>query len=328
MPTLEKLFHPLIAEGPYFKLICGATFRDYTELTHLSTIYTLAGAKLVDVAATLEAVEAALAGVRRARRLGSAWLPQPPVPLVMVSVGNDDDPHVQVAVQDESKCTQVCPFCKHACPHEAIDEELHIIQNRCVGCTDCVAACPEDAIRMERVGFDVPLHELWDAGARALELHIGSGEGYERWEEPVRKWCDKGGLFSLSINAVQMAPRKAISVAKKIQKWIDSPIIVQADGKPISGEPGEASTTPAVEFAAKLIAGGVQHVQCAGGANDLTGRMAKDRGVALAGVGVGSYARTLVRDIKGLGDPNGGMSEALSRARRLVASVNPLFEEK
>jgi Fe-S-cluster-containing hydrogenase component 2 len=328
MPTLEKLFHPLIAEGPYFKLICGATFRDYTELTHLSTIYTLAGAKLVDVAATLEAVEAALAGVRRARRLGSAWLPQPPVPLVMVSIASDDDPHVQVAVKDDEKCTQVCPHCKHACPHMAIDEDLNIIENRCVGCTDCVAACPEEAIHMERTKFHVPLAQLWDAGARALELHVGTGERVERWEEPVRKWCERGGLFSLSLNAVQMNSRKAISVAKKVQKWVDSPIIVQADGKPISGEAGEASTSPAVDFASKLIAGGVSHVQAAGGTNDLTGRLAKDKAVTLAGVGVGSYARSLVRDIKGLGDPNGGMSEALSRARRLVASVNPLFEEK
>lgn len=328
MPTLEKLFHPLIAEGPYFKLICGATFRDYTELTHLATIYTLAGARVIDVAATLEAVEAALAGVRRARRLGSAWLPQPPVPLVMVSIGANDDPHVQVARKNEEKCTQVCPHCKHACPHEAIDGQLKIVENRCVGCTMCVEACPQEAISMERVAFKVPLDQLWDAGARALELHVGTAEDLEHWESPVRKWCEKGGVFSLSLNAVQMTARKAVSVSKKVQKWIDSPIIVQADGKPISGESGEASTMPAVDFAAKLITGGVPHVQAAGGTNDLTGRLAKDRGIGLAGVGIGSYARLLVRDVRGLGDPNGGMSEALSRARRLVASVSPILEEK
>lgn len=328
MPTLEKLVHPLIAEGPYFKLICGATFRDYTELTHLATVYTLAGAKLVDVAGTLEAVEAALAGVRRARRLGSAWLPQPPVPLVMVSLGADDDPHVKIAKKDEEKCTQVCPHCQHACPHDAIDGDLKIVANRCVGCTLCVDACPEDAIAMKTVAFHVPLEQLWDAGARALELHVGTGEGIEAWESPVRKWCDKGGLFSLSLNAVQTPARKAISIAKKVSKWVDSPMLVQADGKPISGEAGEASTVAAVEFAAKLIVGGVLHVQAAGGTNDVTGKLARDRGVNLAGVGVGSYARNLIRDIRGLGDPNGGMSEALSRARKLVASVGPFLEEK
>ena len=324
MPTLEKLFHPLIAEGPYFKLICGATFRDYTELSNLATIYTLAGARLVDVAATADAVEAALAGVRRARRLGSAWLPQPPVPLVMVSVAAEDDPHGMVARRDEDRCTWTCPHCLHACPHQAIEpESLAIVEDRCVGCAECIRACPEQALQMEYLAFSDPLDLLWDAGARALELHIGSGDGVEAWEEPVRKWSEKGGVFSIALNAVQLAPRKAIATAKKVAKWVDSPILVQADGQPISGEAGEASTLPAIDYSAKLIAGGVPHVQAAGGANDQTGRLARDREIPLVGVGVGSYARKLVRDVRGLGDPNGGMSEALSRARRLVASVAP-----
>lgn len=324
MPTLEKLFHPLVADGPYFKLICGATFRDYTELSNLATIYTLAGARLVDVAATAEAVEAALAGVRRARRLGSAWLPQAPVPLVMVSVAAEDDPHGMVARRNDEKCTWTCPSCLHACPHQAIDpESLAIIEDRCVGCAECVRACPEDALHTEYLAFGDPLDLLWDAGARALELHVGAGEGVEAWEAPVRKWSEKGGVFSVALNAVQLTPKKAVSIAKKVAKWVDSPILVQADGQPISGEPGEASTVAAIEFASKLIAGGVPHVQAAGGTNDHTGRLAREREIALAGVGIGSFARKLVRDVRGLGDPNGGMSEALSRARRLVASIAP-----
>ncbi|MBM3260619.1 MAG: 4Fe-4S dicluster domain-containing protein [Candidatus Sericytochromatia bacterium] len=321
MTTLSKLIQPLVAEGPYFKLVCGATFEDTSELAHLATIFTLAGARLVDVAAQPDAVDAALSGVRRARRLGSAWLPQAPVPLVMVSIGPEDDPHVQIAEKVDALCTWECPHCLNACPHGAIDAQLKIVAQRCVGCGQCVAACPEEAVRMVPAAPPAALDELWGAGARALELHAGTGAGLGAYEGQVRAWSAKGGVFSLSVNAVQMTVAQATDAWRTVSRWVEGPLLLQADGKPISGTAGEASTRPALSFACDLMAAGVPHVQVAGGTNDLTGKMAREMGLGLAGVAVGSFARRLVRDIRGLGDPNAGMSEGLSRARKLVASA-------
>ncbi|MEB3298164.1 MAG: LdpA C-terminal domain-containing domain [Candidatus Sericytochromatia bacterium] len=325
MTTLSKLMQPLVAEGPYFKLVCGATFADTSELAHLSTIFTLAGARLVDVAARPDAVDAALSGVRRARRLGSAWLPQAPVPLVMVSIGPEDDPHVRIAEKVDARCTWECPHCLNACPHGAIDEQLKIVAQRCVGCGQCVAACPEDAVQMVPTAPPAPLDDLWDAGARALELHAGTGADLAGYEGQVRAWVARGGVFSLSVNAVQMTVEQALETWRTVSRWMEGPMLLQADGKPISGTSGESSTRPALNFAQSLIEAGVPHVQVAGGTNDLTGKLAREAGLRLGGVAIGSFARRLVRDIRGLGDPNAGMSEGLSRARKLVASaLDPL----
>jgi Ni,Fe-hydrogenase III small subunit/Pyruvate/2-oxoacid:ferredoxin oxidoreductase delta subunit len=50
---------------------------------------------------------------------------------------------------DASKCPDGCARCAEACPTRAIDlsEGPRIDLGRCLFCTDCVNACPEDALR-------------------------------------------------------------------------------------------------------------------------------------------------------------------------------------
>ncbi len=53
-------------------------------------------------------------------------------------------------VLDAGKCPEGCRACAEACPTEAIvtgPNSLQIDLGRCLFCTDCVAACPEGAIR-------------------------------------------------------------------------------------------------------------------------------------------------------------------------------------
>lgn len=331
-----QTLHPLLAGGRrYFKLICGANFTDYAQLRYLAGVYTLAGGDMIDVAATPEAVAAALAGIEDARALAGHF-PGTSEPLVMVSVTAGDDPHCRLAVKIEERCSWVCPHCRDACPHGAIDLSFNILADKCVGCDLCVPACPYEALRMEHVPFNPSLTLLWEAGARALELHTGSGDPAElgAWKASCQDWVERGGLFSVSLNAVQMTVEAAAALAKEVAGWFpDDLIVVQADGKPISGTSGRESTLPAIAFSKALLEAGVAAaIQPAGGANDHTGRVASERGVPIAGVGIGSFARCIIQGKTGTQrtlqarDPGAPLDAELvadvERARALVGSVS------
>lgn len=52
---------------------------------------------------------------------------------------------------DEEKCIG-CSACVSACPVEAIsivDGKAKVDEEKCVGCSACVSVCPVEAIRME-----------------------------------------------------------------------------------------------------------------------------------------------------------------------------------
>lgn len=328
--------HPLLADGRrYFKLICGANFTDYAQLRYLAAVYSLAGGDMIDVAATPEAVAAALEGIADAQAQAPRFAGATE-PVVMVSVTAGDDPHCRLAVKIEERCSWVCPHCRDACPHGAIDPDLKILADACVGCDACVPACPYEAIRMEHVPFNPSLGLLWEAGARALELHTGSGDRSEllAWQVSCQEWVAKGGLFSVSLNAVQMSVEAAAELATEVAAWFPGDrIVLQADGKPISGTSGRESTLPAIAFSQALVEAGVPAaIQPAGGANDHTGAVASERGVAIAGVGIGSFARYIIagktetQRIVQARDPGAPLDAVLiqdvERARQLVDSVH------
>ena len=330
---MSSTLHPLLAsETPYFKLICGANFTDYQQLAYLSEVYTLAGARLIDVAATPEAIRAACDGIqaareRAARQPGPWRLPPEPFPVVMTSVTASDDPHCRIAVKDAEACTWACPYCLEACPHEAITLGLEIVEDRCVGCTLCVPACPHEALAMEYRPFAPSLDALWQEGARALELHTGGGDRQEllAWKEPCQEWVRRGGLFALSINGEQLSVPEAIAMANEVADWFPGVgIIIQADGRPISGAKGKASTEPALRFANAMIEARVPAaIQAAGGANDWTGPLAREARIPLAGVGMGSYARSIMKAKTETPPSDEAVIEDVARARRLVATVDP-----
>ena len=89
--TLQKLFD----NQKYFKMICGAGNEDLEEVKRLTMIYTLAGAKGLDISATPSVVESCMEGIDRAFdlsvKLGINLVTRP---YIMVSVGMPGDHHV------------------------------------------------------------------------------------------------------------------------------------------------------------------------------------------------------------------------------------------
>ena len=63
--TQEKI----LKSGRFFKFICGAGNEDPEEVYKLSLVYTLAGAKSIDISATVEVVQSTIRAINDAEKL-------------------------------------------------------------------------------------------------------------------------------------------------------------------------------------------------------------------------------------------------------------------
>ena len=74
---------------------------------------------------------------------------------------------------DSSRCPPDCSECVGACPTDALRQEgaqLKLDMGRCLFCTDCMQACPEGAVRFssEELCFDEFFRRLLAAGFLAF----------------------------------------------------------------------------------------------------------------------------------------------------------------
>ena len=316
--------HPAIRQAlsgqRFFKLICGASYRNTDFVTELTSIFAEAGAQCIDVGARPELVEAALAGIRRAK------VPVPGLPLVMVSVGINHDVHFMRVDKNHQACTHH-GFCANACPHEVfVGQEIRL--ENCLGCDHCVIACPEQALSLVP---REPLHELrtrlgecFAAGATALEVHTGDGGRAELIEmlETLAPWRDHIELLAFSMGAHGQQVAEIVALAREVVGLAGREIIIQADGKPISGRKGAKSTQPCLDLAKALLdAQTGAFIQVSGGTNDLSGRLAQAQGIGIHGVGMGSFARKYLRLSPSDALDADARAGALTRAQSLVESV-------
>ena len=123
----------LLAEGKYFKLVCGAGNEDAEEVKRLSVLYTLAGAKGLDISANVEVVKSCMEGVDLAFDLADKFNINLKIrPFIMVSVGMPGDHHVRKSVINLDTCIK-CDLCIPVCPTDAIPESLVVIEDKCIG---------------------------------------------------------------------------------------------------------------------------------------------------------------------------------------------------
>ena len=264
-----KILKNLLEEEKCFKMICGAGNEDAPYVKKLALIYTLAGAKILDVSCNVKVIEHAMQGIDMAYKLSPELGIDIGVrPFIMASVGMPGDHHVRKSYIDPFTCIG-CNMCIPVCPTEAIPqkftEELDlfqtlegsfeienqskeiVIKDLCIGCGKCSNICPKDDIISYRHNAR-ELRELLpkciEAGAETFELHAAVGEHKVTMEEwKLINEINPNNYNSMCLDRLNLGNSKLeyrIEEAKKISK---DKLIIQADGYPMSGGENDFNST-------------------------------------------------------------------------------------
>ncbi len=330
---MTDLFDPLrsLKEGHWFKLICGASFQHLPAVSSLTLAYTLAGADCIDVAADPAVIAAArsalqvaacLVGDAKERGFGKSGLP-----LLMVSLNDGEDPHFRKAKFNSTECPTDCHRpCEKICPVQAIvfnrikDDFSGVVSQKCYGCGRCLPACPYDIIYtssyVSTPGAIAPL--VMSTGVDAVEIHthVGRFTEFKRLWQAISPWAERLKVVAISCPDGEGLIDYLRSLYDLIAP-INSALIWQTDGRPMSGDIGDGTTLAAVKLGQKVLAAKLPgYVQLAGGTNSYTVAKLKAMGLlrkasgdleayssqasrasSISGIAYGSYARVLLSSI-------------------------------
>lgn len=259
----------ILNSGNCFKMICGAGNEDALYVKKLALVYTLAGAKILDVSCNVTVIEHAMQGIDMAYNLSTKLGIDIGIrPFIMASVGMPGDHHVRKSYIDPNKCVG-CNICIPVCPTNAIPEgfteELDlfqmmegsfeiedqskeiVIKDLCIGCGKCSNVCPKDDI----ISYRHNARELrkllplcMKAGAETFELHAAVGNDditIEEWKLIEEINPDNFNSMCLDrLNLGNLNLERRIQLAKDISR---QKIIIQADGYPMSGGENDYNTT-------------------------------------------------------------------------------------
>lgn len=314
---LEDLFE----QKKCFKLVCGAGNEDADEVEKLVTIYSLAGCNFFDVCAKEEIVDAAKRGIQNSKIFQNRY--------ICVSVGIEGDPHITKANIDKNLCNN-CQICYINCPHDAINKSpIMINPERCIGCSQCVKLCKNNAISMvsKIIDYKNVLPKLIDKKIDCIEFHAISENNYEiesKWNE-INNMFD--GILSISLDRSLLGDKKLIERVKNmIKNRTPYSTIIQADGIAMSGNDDELSTTLQAVATAQLFqnANLPIYIMMSGGTNSQSTELAKKCSVYPHCIAVGSYARKIVKKYllcDNILSDKSLLNEAVQNAKHLINST-------
>ena len=119
-----KILKSILDSGTCFKMICGAGNEDAPYVKKLALVYTLAGAKILDISANVNVVKHAKEGINRAFELAEEFnINIGDRPYIMVSIGMPGDHHVRKSYIDPFTCI-ACDLCAPVCPTDAIPKDF------------------------------------------------------------------------------------------------------------------------------------------------------------------------------------------------------------
>ena len=309
----------LLDTRKYFKLVCGAGNEDAQEVKKLVVLYTLAGAKGMDVSANINVVQHAMQGIDLAFELAPKLGIKLNIrPFITVSVGMPGDHHVRKAFIDPVTCIE-CNLCIPVCPTDAIPDELIVTTEKCIGCGNCSAICPKDDI----ISYSNNQRELKEllpkclkAGAEHIELHAAVADDTAIMDE----WqivCDSNpnGHVSMCLDRLHLSNFTFEQRVKKAKDIAGERLIIQSDGYPMSGGADDFNTTLQAIATADVLNKKFNmtidkknkvlkyknktevNQLLSGGTNSLTTVLADQCGVKFQGSSLGTFARKIVKEV-------------------------------
>jgi ferredoxin len=339
--TMQKL----LDTSKYFKLVCGAGNEDAEEVKRLTVLYTLAGAKGMDVSANVDVVRSCMKGIDIAFDLAKEFGINLKIrPFIMVSVGMPGDHHVRKSYINLDTCLK-CDLCIPVCPTDAIPESLIVIKAKCIGCGNCSAICPRsDIIHYEH--NERALRELLpkclEAGAEQIELHAAVAED----ESIMQEWkmvneVNPNNHNSMCLDRLHLSNFVFENRIEKAKEIAGNRLIIQSDGYPMSGGEDDFNTTLQAIATADvlnkrfnmklrkskniLIYNKKNEVNqlLSGGTNSLTAILAEQVGVKFQGASLGTFARKIVKSIidnSEFYEDKDGIKEGYLIAKKLVVA--------
>jgi len=311
-------FQELLDKAKYFKLVCGAGNEDAEEVKRLSILYTLAGAKGMDVSANIDVVNACMEGIDFAINLSEKFNINIDIrPYITVSVGMPGDHHVRKSIINLESCIK-CDLCIPVCPTDAIPKELVVIKDKCIGCGNCSAICPrQDVIKYEHNDRELKslLPKCLEAGAEQIELHAAVAED----EAIMSEWkmisdINPENHISMCLDRLHLSNFALEKRVEKAKEIAGDRLIIQADGYPMSGGQDDYNTTLQAIATADVInkkfnmklrkskniliylkKNNINQL-LSGGTNSLTAELARQSNVNFQGVSLGTYARQIVKE--------------------------------
>jgi Fe-S-cluster-containing hydrogenase component 2 len=275
-----------LKEGHWFKLICGASFQHLPAVSSLTLAYTLAGADCIDVAADPAVIAAAQSALQVAKDLAGdaekrGFGKKAKSPLLMVSLNDGEDPHFRKAEFNSAVCPTDCDRpCEKICPVQAIvfngikNDFSGVVSQKCYGCGRCLPACPYGIIYtrsyVSTPGAIAPL--VMSSGVDAVEIHtkVGRLTEFKRLWQAISPWVDRLKVVSISCPDGDNLT-DYLHALYDLMTPINSALIWQTDGRPMSGDIGDGTTHAAVKLAQKVLAAKLPgYVQLAGGTNSYT----------------------------------------------------------
>lgn len=347
-----------LEEKQFFKLVCGASLNDLLLIENLSFLFTLAGADVIDLASRADAVLAARKGIQKAikyrqqtidngQHMSSGQWSDVCCPLIMASIQVDKDPHFRKVVVNYDKC-DLCGACVKVCPTEAFDiraadsgqqtaggrQQFVYKPERCFGCDLCPKVCHVSALSMAETD-PTPVETLQEMvllGVDAIEFHFG--KNYERLAEiwhsdnKIKALVKDLKLLSFSIGSELLSENEIKKTARLCYELAGSGVILQCDGKPMSGSFGKNGNN--TDNSSLNVASIIQrenlpvYLQLSGGTTEHTYKNAKNANLDINGVALGSYARKLLMPYLSnlsLLEEKRKLDKAVDIAKRLVNSV-------
>jgi len=343
MDSRFQVMESLLLDSKYFKLVCGAGNEDADEVRKLAFIYTLAGAKGMDVSANTGVVKACSEGIDMAfERASEFGLDLEIRPFIMVSVGMPGDHHVRKSIIHLGSCVK-CNLCIPVCPTDAIPVNLIVIDDKCIGCGNCSAVCPEkNAITYRHNAKELGdiLPECLNAGAEQIELHAAIADDETIMEEwALVNAINANGHNSMCLDRLHLSNFAFEERVRKAKEIAGNRLIIQSDGYPMSGGQNDFNTTlQAIATADVLNKAFNMKIRksnntliykreiivkqlLSGGTNSLTANLAEQSNVKWQGVSLGTFARNIIKEelaTPNFFDSDGAVTTALDKASKLV----------